>query len=556
MKSEEVRNIDQIGYITGGSLKEGFIARLTVPPETVQEGSFVVIEDGPRVFYGLVTNLKLCAADPRFTDAHTMNRFPPALREQVAAHTLYTEVEIMPALMQNIGYAPGTPGYDPFDKNVDPEPLPVKMVPPHHSPLRAAERFDVANIFGSASDPKYFEVGSTREQGHPVAINMEKFVQRSSGIFGSTGTGKSYLTRMILAGLIRSKQASALVFDMHSEYAYGNVSPDTHTQVPGLKNKMPDRVKVCALGTGGKVGGNHPDYDLMLEYSDVTPEDVQMLTRTLNLRDTTATTLFALEKSFGRDHWLQSFMELKPGLGEGTVSDWAEQNNVNVAAAESLQSKLNRLYHSPYLVEKTPYNVVSQIVNALENGISVIITFGKYQSELDYLLVANILTRKVRAVWEKRTEDHLAGIGSKPNPLVVAIEEAHKLLSRDMASQTAFALIAREMRKYSVTLLVIDQRPSQIDDEIMSQLGTRVSGWLGDETDIAAVLSGLSGKDSLRGMLSRLQPKQEVLLLGYGVPMPLPIRSRLYDNEFWKQLLGPDHDDRALPEESDDWLSN
>lgn len=556
MKSEEVRNIDQIGYITGGSLKEGFIARLTVPPETVQEGSFVVVEDGPRVFYGLVTNLKLCAADPRFTDAHTMNRFPPALREQVAAHTLYTEVEIMPALMQNIGYAPGTPGYVPFDKNVDPEPLPVKMVPPHHSPLRAAERFDVAAIFGSASDPKYFEIGSTREQGHPVAINMEKFVQRSSGIFGSTGTGKSYLTRMILAGLIRSKQASALVFDMHSEYAYGNVSPDTHTQVPGLKNKMPDRVKVCALGTGGKVGGNHPDYDLMLEYSDVTPEDVQMLTRTLNLRDTTATTLFALEKSFGRDHWLQSFMELKPGLGEGTVSDWAEQNNVNVAAAESLQSKLNRLYHSPYLVEKTPYNVVSQIVNALENGISVIITFGKYQSELDYLLVANILTRKVRAVWEKRTEDHLAGIGSKPNPLVVAIEEAHKLLSRDMASQTAFALIAREMRKYSVTLLVIDQRPSQIDDEIMSQLGTRVSGWLGDETDIAAVLSGLSGKDSLRGMLSRLQPKQEVLLLGYGVPMPLPIRSRLYDNEFWKQLLGPDHDDRALPEESDDWLSN
>ena len=556
MKSEEVRNTGQIGYITGGSLKEGFIARLIVPPETVQEGSFVVVEDGPRVFYGLVTNLKLCAADPRFTDAHTMNRFPPALREQVAAHTLYTEVEIMPALMQNIGYAPGTPGYVPLDKNVDPEPLPVKMVPPHHSPLRAAERFDVANIFGSASDPKYFEVGSTREQGHPVAINMEKFVQRSSGIFGSTGTGKSYLTRMILAGLIRSKQASALVFDMHSEYAYGNVSPDTHTQVPGLKNKMPDRVKVCALGTGGKVGGNHPDYDLMLEYSDVTPEDVQMLTRTLNLRDTTATTLFALEKSFGRDHWLQSFMELKPGIGEGTVSDWAEQNNVNIAAAESLQSKLNRLYHSPYLVEKTPYNVVSQIVNALENGISVIITFGKYQSELDYLLVANILTRKVRAVWEKRTEDHLAGIGFKPNPLVVAIEEAHKLLSRDMASQTAFALIAREMRKYSVTLLVIDQRPSQIDDEIMSQLGTRVSGWLGDETDIAAVLSGLSGKDSLRGMLSRLQPKQEVLLLGYGVPMPLPIRSRLYDNEFWKQLLGPDHDDRALPEESDDWLSN
>ena len=549
----------QIGYITGGSLKEGFTARLTVPPEAVQEGSFVVIEDGPRVFYGLVTNLKLCATDSRFTDAHVMNSIPASLRAPLAAHTLYTEVEIMPALMQNIGAAPGTPGYDPFDQNTDLTPLPVKMVPPHHSPMRAAGSADVANIFGSPKDPKFFEAGSTREQGHPVALNMEKFVQRSSGIFGATGTGKSYLTRMILAGLIRSRQASALVFDMHSEYAYGNVSPDTHTRVPGLKDKMPSRVKVCALGTGSRIGGVHPDFDLVLEYSDVTPEDVLMLTRTLNLRETTPTTLFALEKSF-HEHWLKSFMELKPGLGEGTVSEWAEQNNVNVAAAESLQSKLNRLYHSPYMVEKMPYNVVSQIVSALENGISVIITFGKYQSDLDYLLTANILTRKVRAVWEQRTEVHLAGEGAKPTPLVVAIEEAHKLLNPTMASQTAFALIAREMRKYSVTLLVIDQRPSQIDDEIMSQLGTRVSGWLGDESDIAAVLSGLSGKDALRGMLSRLQPKQEVLLLGYGVPMPLPIRSRLYDSRFWDELL---RDDRAglclpeeVPDEEDDWLSN
>jgi hypothetical protein len=303
-----------------------------------------------------------------------------------------------------------------------------------------------------------------------------------------------------------------------------------------------------------------PDFDLMIEYSDVTPSDVLMLTRELNLRETTSTTLFALEKSFGQDKWLETFMEMKPGSEYGTVEEWADANNINIAAAESLQSKLGRLYHSDYMTAKIPYNVVSQIINALENGISVILSFGKYQTDLDYLLVANILTRKVRAEWERRSEEYFSGKGFKPTPLVVAIEEAHKLLNREMASQTAFSLIAREMRKYSVTLLVIDQRPSQIDDEIMSQLGTRVSGWLGDELDIAAVLSGLSGKDSLRGMLSRLQPKQEVLLLGYGVPMPLPIRSRLYDNEFWKELLKDNNNSlelpKNIPDESDDWLSN
>jgi len=96
------------------------------------------------------------------------------------------------------------------------------------------------------------------------------------------------------------------------------------------------------------------------------------------------------------------------------------------------------------------------------------------------------------------------------------------------------------MRKYYVTLLIIDQRPSQIYDEVMSQLGTRISGWLGDDADIAAVLSGLAGRDSLRGMLSRLQPAEEVLLLGWGVPMPIPIRSRRYDQAFWQELLGKD----------------
>jgi len=93
------------------------------------------------------------------------------------------------------------------------------------------------------------------------------------------------------------------------------------------------------------------------------------------------------------------------------------------------------------------------------------------------------------------------------------------------------------MRKYYVTLLIIDQRPSQIYDEVMSQLGTRISGWLGDDADIAAVLSGLAGRDALRGMLSHLQPKEEVLMLGWGVAMPIPIRSRRYDAEFWKEVL-------------------
>jgi len=41
-------------------------------------------------------------------------------------------------------------------------------------------------------------------------------------------------------------------------------------------------------------------------------------------------------------------------------------------------------------------------------------------------------------------------------------------------------------------------------------------------------------------MLARLQPKEEVLILGWGVAMPIPLRSRRYDEKFWQELLGKD----------------
>jgi len=200
------------------------------------------------------------------------------------------------------------------------------------------------------------------------------------------------------------------------------------------------------------------------------------------------------------------------------------------------------VFDKPYIVQKPAADGLKNIIQTLENGGHVVLSFGEYESDLDYLLVSNLLTRKIRSSWEHKTNtfrahDPASG-AAEPRPLVIVLEEAHKLLNREMASQTTFATIARELRKYYVTLLIVDQRPSQIYDEVMSQLGTRISGWLGDDDDIHAVLSGLAGREALRGMLARLQPKEEVLLLGWGVPMPLPVRSRRYDEEFWKELTG------------------
>jgi hypothetical protein len=544
----------QIGYLVGGGLKENFRVRLTVSPQEIQEGAFVVIQSGWWNYYGIVTDIQLGATDPRFADEQTEVRFPVHIAKALHGQTLYANLEVLPNLMLEVGPDEGSPEYGVWRKGLKEEPriLPVKNVPPHHAVVSLANAGDIAEIFGDPDKDGNFIIGYTREQNHPVCIDLDKFVQRSSGVFGATGTGKSFLTRLVLAGLMKRDQASVLVLDMHNEYGFDDVASDTKKAVKGLKTLFKGGVRCVGLGAGSTIRGSQVDFNLEIPMDEITTSDVETLTRELNLRETTPTTLSALHSSFGRE-WFKRFramnqeeMEIEDEKGRvrkvphpDSVAAWANQNGVNVPAAVGLHDKLRRLFDKPYVVEKPASDSVAQVIQALDGGKHVVLSFGdKYDTDLDYLFVSNILTRKIRSTWEKRTNDYRGdpAKNKEPRPLIIVVEEAHKLLNREMAAQTTFATIARELRKYYVTLLIVDQRPSQIYDEVMSQLGTRISGWLGDDLDIQAVLSGLSGRDALRGMLARLQPKEEVLLLGWGVPMPLPVRSRRYDEAFWKEM--------------------
>ena len=540
--------------MVSGGLKENLNVRLTVPAHEVQEGSFIVIESGDWQFYGIATDLQLGATDPRFADEQSETRLPPALAALLHGQTLFTNLVVMPALMLERGPDPSSPLYSAWRAPIDagekeePRPMPVKTLPAHHAQARLAASQDIAEIFGDPEEPGNFSVGTTREQNHPVCLNLEKFVQRSSGIFGATGTGKSFLTRILLAGLIDHDKASVLVYDMHNEYGLDDTASDTGKNVIGLRTAF-GRAKVQIVGLGGdaKIRETVPDFNLVLGYRDITAADIELLTRELNLKETTPTTLDALVTSFGQEGWFKAFKKMKTDAwiedadgkkipAPDSVAFWANSNGVNVMAAEGLHSKLKRVFNLDYILEAPPSDCIRDIIDALKKGKHIVLSFGRHETDLDYLLVSNLLTRRIRDEWEKLTNAFRSQSAPEPRPLVIAVEEAHKLLNREMAAQTTFSTIAREMRKYYVTLLVIDQRPSQIYDEVMSQLGTRVCGWLGDDDDVAAALSGLASRDALRGMLARLQPKEEVLLLGWGVPMPILVRSRRYDEQFWKEI--------------------
>ena len=417
-----------IGYIVGGGLKENLRVRLTVPAQSVQEGAFVVVESGDWLFYGLVTDLQLGATDPRFADEQSEERLPANLAALLHGQTLYTNLEVLPALMVERRPTPATraiPAGGPSTRR-------IRRARSRSKPSRRITRGcdwpapgDVAEIFGDPAKKGNFVIGYTREQGHPVCIDLDKLVQRSSGIFGATGTGKSFLTRIILAGLIQSNVAGALIFDMHNEYGPDDTASDTNQRIPGLKGKFPTKVRLVGLGRGSDFRGTQPDFNLEIAERDIEPGDIEMLTRELNLKETTPTTLAALEREFGAElvPGVQTAAGMAPRSRPRTaksvdapdsVAAWALRAGVNPGAAEGLHSKLGRVFNLPYIVERPAADTVSEIIKALEAGQHVVLSFGDHESDLDYLLVANMLTRRIRAAWERKTNEFRSGKSQEP----------------------------------------------------------------------------------------------------------------------------------------------
>jgi hypothetical protein len=215
-----------------------------------------------------------------------------------------------------------------------------------------------------------------------------------------------------------------------------------------------------------------------------------------------------------------------------------ERGTIHGGTLGAIQRKLGMFRRFEFLQERVSEDPVRQILDFLDRGVNVTLEFGRYGNSLEaYLLVANYITRRIHTHYVRRKEEALGEQGKEPRPLVITIEEAHKFLDPSVARHTIFGTIARELRKYNVTLLIVDQRPSGIDPEVMSQIGTRVTCLLDDEADIRAVFSGVSGAGPLREVLARLDTSQQALIMGHAVPMPVVVRTRTYGTpEFYAEM--------------------
>ena len=503
-----------LGTVAEGSLARGVEIRLdpSTSVEDIKVGTFVTVQGERLRFFGVVTEVALGAADPRikFTPPDVED---PFIAEVISGTTAFGTISILPALTMPVALGDST------------APSPAKTVPSHFSRAHVASDRDVELVFGS-EDSRHFWIGNPLDMGTKVCLDLKALIERSMGVFGKTGTGKTFLTRLLLIGILQSDLASTLIFDMHGEYGWMGRDSERGRQVKGLKQFFPSKVAVFTVDEeSARRRGVSADEVVRIGYDDIQPEDVEALQDNLGLSDIATQATYNLQRRLG-PQWLQEFLALG---GREAVFDMASDLGVPPQALAALHNRLGRLNRYKFLESTASYDSVQRILEHLDRGLHVVLEFGRYGNDLNaYILVANLLTRRIHERYVRRKEEAEGGAGVEPRPLVITLEEAHKFLSPTVASQTIFGTIAREMRKYNVTLMVIDQRPGAIDSEVMSQIGTKLTCQMDNEKDIDAVLGGAPGGRELRAVLSRLESTQQALIFGHALPMPVVVHTREY----------------------------
>jgi uncharacterized protein len=527
------KNPHYLGIITQGSLSGGLEMRLD-PSRSVEElrvGRFVVIEGKHARFFSMLTDVSLSTTNPQIlTNPPHGDGF---VLDVLSGTSTFGTVKVQPMLMLE-----KTPGNGAAVQTT--ELRPVKTIPSHFSSVFEADSRDFALVFGaereeSTGDP-HFNIGCPLNMDIPVCMDLSRFIERSNGVFGKSGTGKSFLTRILMCGVIKKDLASVLIFDMHNEYGWQAMSESkTAPRVKGLKQLFTDQVVVVSLDSESSQARGIPDaHELYIGYDQIEIEDLELLRGELALSEATLENAYIVKERFGSD-WIAQLLDMS---GE-EIDEFVEQYKGHPTAIKTLQRRLNTIVQkTPYLRPRAPRNYIDELLAYIQAGKHIVLEFGRQNNLLSYMLATNVITRRIHARYVKMSEAYIANPEkvAPPRKLMIVIEEAHKFLAPQVAKQTIFGIIAREMRKYFVTLLIVDQRPSGIDPEILSQIGTRVTALLNDDKDIDAVFTGVSGSQTLRTVLAQLDPKQQALVLGYAVPMPVVVRTRAFDADFYRAM--------------------
>jgi hypothetical protein len=367
----------------------------------------------------------------------------------------------------------------------------------------------------------------------PCKFDLHELQYSHTGIFAKTKSGKTYLAKVICSHIVRAPKRAVLIFDMHQEYGF---SPK------GLRQIFEeDELLVFSVDSQSKA-----DEIIRIPYSTISVDDL-ILCLGDELSSAMVDALYEAESIFG-PQWFAAFARTSsdPEERNAIVDDLVirlggnrdEKENVREGPVKRgtiqvLRRKIGILARYEFVVPEEDVDSIKKMIENLKKGCSVILDFGRYsRNPRVYVLVSNLLTKSLFESCSSVPEEDREKI-----PMIsVLVEEAHRFLGTEARKRnTVFPILAREGRKYRLGIIVIDQKPSQIDEEVISQLHTQIFLRLTSDEDIQKIRK--ASEEDITDYIPEIKRLNvgEALAVGEAVTFPSSFKVMHFDVSEFKR---------------------
>ncbi|NUM32636.1 MAG: ATP-binding protein [Bacteroidetes bacterium] len=401
-------------------------------------------------------------------------------------------------------------------------------------------------------------------------LDGDKLFQRHAVIVGSTGSGKSWCVAKLIEQIAQLPMANCILFDIHGEYSGKDFKAD------GIQH-----LRVANPSDLGKKGSLTNDV-LMLPYWLLTYEEMlamlldrsdsnapnqamlfsktvfnEKLNHLTEIKDTTFKDSITIDSPipYKIENVLKELRNLDEQMVEGAKAGTEKQGPyygkltrfVQRLEAKSQDKRLGFLFQISedelqlnWMNELCSRLMQGSNLNAKKSGIKII-DFSEVPSDVLPLIIG-LVARIVFSVQQWTAKD-------KQHPICLLCDEAHLYIpertNQDTASELglkSFERIAKEGRKYGVSLMVISQRPAEVNRTVLSQCNNFISLRLSNAEDQAVIKRLLP--DNLNGLTEVLPILDigEALIVGDASLLPTrvivdepKIKPESATIKFWKE---------------------
>lgn len=375
-------------------------------------------------------------------------------------------------------------------------------------------------------------------------LDGNRFFQRHACIVGSTGSGKSYTVASILEKAEKLPYANMIVFDLHGEYN---------------ELSYADQIKICDEADGLHIPLWFFNYEeihsLFVESSEGT---------STNQRAAVINYILQKKKEYITNNMSSVSEDIVtadtpvPFSAKGLIEYLEEQNILEVDTGEVYKTGDNKgqakTKRGQYYDKLT--NLITRLRTKMDDKKYAFVFNEKDTGEAEYLnqFASRIMgneNHKIKVIDLSEVPSDMLSIvigivtrliydiqfwmtpakGEVRHPMVLVCDEAHIYMANDMSkmkvvekkSLEIFEKIAKEGRKYGIGLLIVSQRPAELNTTIMSQCNNIVSLKVTNDRDKSAVAAMLT--DSLVGIVEMLPNLDvgECVVVGDAIMLPSKI---------------------------------